>query len=147
MTVITEHASEGVLCCDNRTGQPSVTRARSALTTSDTERHDMATANLSTSRRRKSVSLNTYHPNRVEFSGTLATVDKPSDRRPHGARGHRILLRRSLVRKYLPSLRGMAVSYSKRGDRHDPRRKVGVITKARLDGPQIAFVISGVPVR
>jgi len=73
------------------------------------------------------------HPNRVAFRGVLTFVDVASDAAPSGARGHRVMLRKSATEKAIPSLLGMALDYAPSLDRHDARRKVGVITKADLE--------------
>lgn len=72
------------------------------------------------------------HPNRVPFHGVLTLVDTPSDKPPAGARGHRVMLTREATERALPSLLGMAVDYAPSLDRHDARRKIGVITAADL---------------
>jgi len=77
------------------------------------------------------------HPNRQPFRGVLTLVDVPSDRAPAGARGHRVLLTRRAADQGLPSLLGMALDYSPTLDRHDARRKVGVITKAEIVGRSV----------
>jgi hypothetical protein len=74
------------------------------------------------------------HPNRVGFRGVLTLVDVSSDRVPAGARGHRVVLTRSAAEAALPSLLGMALDYAPSFDRHDARRKVGVITRAEIVG-------------
>lgn len=74
------------------------------------------------------------HPNREPFRGVLTLVDTPSDKAPAGSRGHRVILTRSAAERALPSLLGMALDYSPRLDRHDARRKVGVITSAEIVG-------------
>jgi hypothetical protein len=74
------------------------------------------------------------HPNRAEFSGVLTTVDVPSQRAPSGAKGHLVVLSRRAAEAALPSLLGMALDYSPTLDRHDVRRKVGVITRAEIVG-------------
>ena len=77
------------------------------------------------------------HPNREPFRGVLTLVDTPSDKAPAGSRGHRVILTRTAAERALPSLLGMALDYSPRLDRHDARRKVGVITSAEIDGSAI----------
>jgi hypothetical protein len=77
------------------------------------------------------------HPNRVPFEGVLTTVDAPSDKAPSGARGHRVLLTREAAEQALPSLLGMAIDYRPAWDGHDSRRKIGVLTEARLAGNNI----------
>lgn len=72
------------------------------------------------------------HPNRVGFRGVLTFVDVASDAAPSGARGHRVMLKREATERALPSLLGMALDYTPSLDRHDARRKVGVITQADI---------------
>jgi len=77
------------------------------------------------------------HPNRAAFSGVLTMVDMPSQRAPSGAKGHLVVLTRRAAEAALPSLLGMALDYSPSLDRHDVRRKVGVITRAEIVGRNI----------
>lgn len=77
------------------------------------------------------------HPNRVPFEGVLTVVNTASDRAPSGARGHRVLLTREAAERALPSLLGMAVDYRPGWDGHDARRKVGLLTEAKLSGNQL----------
>ncbi len=77
------------------------------------------------------------HPNRAEFRGVLTLVDVASDRAPAGAKGHRVVLTRSAAERALPSLLGMALDYAPSFDRHEPQRKVGVITSADVVGREI----------
>jgi hypothetical protein len=74
------------------------------------------------------------HPNRAGFRGVLTTVDVASDKSPSGARGHRVMLTRGAAEAAIPSLLGMALDYSPALDRHDSRRKIGVITRAEIVG-------------
>lgn len=74
------------------------------------------------------------HPNRAGFRGVLTTVDVASDKAPSGARGHRVLLTRRAAEAAIPSLMGMGLDYSPALDRHDARRKIGVITRADIVG-------------
>lgn len=74
------------------------------------------------------------HPNRAEFRGVLTVVDAPSQRAPAGSKGRRVVLTRSAAEEALPSLIGMALDYAPSFDRHDVRRKVGVITSADVVG-------------
>lgn len=74
------------------------------------------------------------HPNRAGFRGVLTSVDVASDKSPSGARGHRVLLTRAAAEAAIPSLMGMGLDYSPGLDRHDARRKIGVITKAEIVG-------------
>lgn len=72
------------------------------------------------------------HPNRMGFRGVLTIVDVASDKSPSGARGHRVLLTRRAAEVAIPSLMGMGLDYSPSLDRHDARRKIGVITRAEI---------------
>ena len=74
------------------------------------------------------------HPNRVGFRGVLTVVDVASDKSPSGARGHRVLLTRRAAEAAMPSLMGMGLDYTPALDRHDARRKSGVITRADIVG-------------
>ena len=74
------------------------------------------------------------HPNRAGFRGVLTIVDVASDKSPSGARGHRVLLTRRAAEAAIPSLMGMGLDYSPALDRHDARRKIGVITRAEIVG-------------
>jgi len=74
------------------------------------------------------------HPNRVGFKGVLTIVDVASDKPPAGARGHRVLLTRRAAEAAIPSLLGMGLDYTPALDRHDVRRKIGVITRAEIVG-------------
>src|SRR5260370_34632076 len=73
-------------------------------------------------------------PNRAGFRGVLTIVDVASDKSPSGARGHRVLLTRRAAEAAIPSLLGMALDYSPALDRHDARRKIGLITRAEIVG-------------
>jgi len=77
------------------------------------------------------------HPNRAEFRGVLTLVDVASDKSPSGARGHRVLLTRRAAEAAIPSLLGMALDYSPTLDRHDARRKIGVVTRAEIVGRSV----------
>ena len=74
------------------------------------------------------------HPNRAGFRGVLTVVDAPSQRAPSGSKGRRVVLTRAAAEAALPSLLGMALDYAPSFDRHDVRRKVGVITSADVVG-------------
>jgi hypothetical protein len=77
------------------------------------------------------------HPNRTAFRGLLTVVDMPSQKAPLGAKGHLVVLTRAAADAALPSLIGMALDYAPTFDRHDVRRKVGVITRADIVGRRI----------
>jgi len=74
------------------------------------------------------------HPNRAGFRGVLTVVDEPSQRAPSGSKGRRVVLTRGAAEAALASLLGMALDYAPSFDRHDVRRKVGVITSADVVG-------------
>jgi hypothetical protein len=74
------------------------------------------------------------HPNRRGFRGVLTVVDVASQRAPSGSKGHRVVLTRAAAEAALASLLGMALDYAPAFDRHDQRRKVGVITSAEVVG-------------
>lgn len=77
------------------------------------------------------------HPNRVPFSGVLTVVDRPSDRAPSGAAGHRVVLPRRVAERALPSLLGMAVDYAPGLRGHDAQRKIGILTRAEIVGERL----------
>jgi hypothetical protein len=77
------------------------------------------------------------HPNRAAFQGVLTVVDLPSQRSPSGAKGHLVVLTKKAAETALPSLLGMALDYSPAFDRHDVKRKVGVITRADIIGQNL----------
>jgi hypothetical protein len=74
------------------------------------------------------------HPNRTNFRGVLTVVDMPSQRPPSGSKGKLVMLTRRAAEAALPSLLGMALDYAPSFDRHDVRRKIGVITSAEVVG-------------
>jgi hypothetical protein len=74
------------------------------------------------------------HPNRAEFRGVLTVVDAASQKAPSGSKGHLVMLTKMAAEAALPSLLGMALDYAPAFDRHDVRRKVGVITRAEIVG-------------
>jgi hypothetical protein len=74
------------------------------------------------------------HPNRAEFRGVLTLVDVPSQRAPSGSSGRKVVLTKKAAEAALPTLLGMALDYAPTFDRHDVRRKVGVITSAEIVG-------------
>jgi hypothetical protein len=77
------------------------------------------------------------HPNREAFRGVLTLVDVASDRPPSGSRGHLVVLTRRAAEEALPSLLGMGLDYAPGLDRHDTRRKVGIITRAEIVGRKL----------
>ncbi len=83
-------------------------------------------------------SLNNQHPNKMPFQATLLVCDEPSDKPPHGAQGHRILVTSEVAKSKLSGLPGMAVNYDPSDmDEHATQNKVGVITKAWMSGPEV----------
>src|SRR5271167_3754492 len=72
------------------------------------------------------------HPNRLPFRALLTLAGVASQRAPHGAQGHRVMLTRSAADAALPSLLGMALDYAPSLDSHDVRRKIGIITEATI---------------
>ena len=77
------------------------------------------------------------HPNRKAFEGVLTYLDRVSDRSPHGANGHCIILPRRVAERAIPSLLGMCIDYRPSWDGHDARRKIGLITDADISGSQL----------
>ncbi len=73
------------------------------------------------------------HPNRLQFRGRLTLVDRPSDKAPSGARGHRCILTHAAAEAALPGLIGMAIDFKDGWDGHNARQKIGVITLAKLN--------------
>lgn len=84
-----------------------------------------------------SIELEDENPNKMPFNGVLLLVDVPSTKPPHGSRGHRILVPKSVAKKRLSGLVGMGLNYEPSLQSHAPRRKVGVITEAWLDGDKV----------
>jgi hypothetical protein len=78
------------------------------------------------------------HPNKLPFTGTLLIVDEASSRPPNGSDGHRILVPKDVAKKNLESLIGMGLNYQPgKLSSHQPRHKVGVISKAWIDGNKV----------
>lgn len=78
------------------------------------------------------------HPNKLPFKAVLLICDEPSDKPPHGAQGHRILVTKEVAKKKIGGLPGMAVNYDPGDmDEHKTQHKVGVITKAWMEGPEV----------
>lgn len=70
--------------------------------------------------------------NKLKFSGILCTVDEPSDLPPFGSSGHRVKLNKSHAKKVLKSLEGQGVCVSDGLTTHNPKKKIGIITKVKL---------------
>lgn len=77
------------------------------------------------------------HPNHMPFRGTLLILDAPSDKPPHGSEGHRILVPAEAAQRKINTLINQGLNYAPDLAQHAPRRKVGVITKAWIDGNQL----------
>jgi hypothetical protein len=80
-----------------------------------------------------------YHPNKVPFSGVLCQLDQPSTRPPGNSAGlaKRVLLPRAVAEAALDSLLGMGVNVTMNLDGHDRTNKIGVITAAWIEGNEI----------
>lgn len=77
------------------------------------------------------------HPNEMKFRGVLVRLDEPSTRPPNGAEGHRIMVPTAVARKKLSTLLNMGLNYAPDMKHHAQRRKIGVITKAWIDGRDV----------
>jgi hypothetical protein len=77
------------------------------------------------------------HPNRIPFSGILARVGVPSDAAPTGSNGKRVLLTRAAAETALVSLLGMGVDMKADLHGHDTQKKIGIITRACIDGDAV----------
>src|ERR1017187_3799529 len=77
------------------------------------------------------------HPNKLKFKGVLVRLDEASSKPPNGAAGHRIFVSTEVAKKRLGSLIGMGLNYAPDLDSHAQQRKVGVITKAWIDGKDL----------
>lgn len=86
----------------------------------------------------RNVDAQDEHPNKMPFKGILLLTDQPSTKPPHGSQGHRIEVPTKVAQKKLKGLIGMAVNYDAIDlDGHSTRHKVGVITKAWIDGTKV----------
>lgn len=79
----------------------------------------------------------TGHPNKMKFKGVLVRLDEPSTKAPNGADGHRILVPTEVAKRRLQTLIGMGLNYTPSLDAHAQRRKVGVITRAWIEGKNL----------
>jgi len=77
------------------------------------------------------------HPNKMKLKGILVNLDSPSTKAPNGSDGHRILVPTDTAKRRLSSLVGMGLNYAPTLDGHAQKRKVGVITKAWIDGKNL----------
>lgn len=94
-----------------------------------------------TSVRMGDVTLDTdsTHPNWMPFKGTLLYVDEASQQPPHGSEGHQIFVSKKVAEERLKTLPGMAVNIDDDLEGHNPKKKIGVIQKAWLDGKRVNF--------
>lgn len=83
------------------------------------------------------VSDDKTHDNKMPFEGTLLLTDAPSDKPPHGSEGHRIYVSTRSAMDALPGIIGQAVNYQSDLTAHASRHKVGVITKAWMEGNKV----------
>lgn len=72
------------------------------------------------------------HPNQVPFKAVLHQVDRPSDRAPGGAQGHRVLIPRLVAERRLGTLLHMGLNVQAGLNGHQVTNKVGVITHAAV---------------
>jgi hypothetical protein len=77
------------------------------------------------------------HPNKMRFKGVLVRLDEPSTKPPNGSDGHKILLPTSVAKARLSTLIGMGLNYDPSLKQHAPRRKVGIINKAWIEGKDL----------
>lgn len=77
------------------------------------------------------------HPNLAPFKGTLLLLDEPSNQPPHGSDGHPIYVPTRVAEKRLNTLPGMGVNYQNDLEGHNPAKKVGVFTKAWIEGKKV----------
>lgn len=82
------------------------------------------------------------HINEMKFTGCLVTLDGPSSKAPNGSQGKKIWMPSKVAARRLHTLIGMGLNYKPELDGHAPRRKVGVIQKAWIDGKNL--MVSGI---
>jgi hypothetical protein len=82
--------------------------------------------------------IDANHPNKLPFSGILLLVDEASQKAPHGSEGHRIYVSKKAALQALEDIVGMGINYQPGNlDAHATRHKVGVVTKAWLEGNEV----------
>lgn len=74
------------------------------------------------------------HPNKMKLRGVLVRLNEPSTKAPNGSDGHRIMVPGDVAQKRLHTLVGMGLNYAPSLEQHAQRRKVGVITRAWIEG-------------
>jgi len=77
------------------------------------------------------------HVNALKFKGVLLLLDEPSNKPPNGSHGHRILIPTKVAKDNIKTLIGMGVDYENTLDKHNPKKKVGVIQKAWIEGNKL----------
>ncbi len=77
------------------------------------------------------------HPNKMPFRGVLVKLDQASNAAPHGSKGKKVVMSASAAQAGCSSLVGMAVNFTENFDGHDAQRKIGVITAASIEGPDL----------
>jgi hypothetical protein len=77
------------------------------------------------------------HPNLAPFKGTLLLLDQPSNQPPHGSEGHTIFVPTQVAVKRLDTLPGMGINYQNDLEGHNPAKKIGVISKAWVEGKKV----------
>lgn len=77
------------------------------------------------------------HPNAMPFKGVVTRIDEPSDRPPHGAQGHRVMIPRAVAEAKLSTLIGQAVNVADGTQDHNARKKIGVIQEAHINGNDV----------
>jgi len=82
-------------------------------------------------------SLDRSHPNKMLFKGILLFLDQPSQQPPHGSEGHQIEVPKEAAEHALKSLVGMGINYKPDLEGHDPKKKIGVISKAWIEGNKV----------
>lgn len=85
----------------------------------------------------ESIQADAAHPNKMKVRGVLVRLDEASDKPPNGAMGHRILVPTDVAKRRLRTLVGMGLNYAADLDGHAQQHKVGVITKAWIDGKDL----------
>lgn len=77
------------------------------------------------------------HVNALKFKGVLLLLDEASQKPPNGSHGHKILIPKEVAQKNLHTLIGMGIDYEDSFDKHNPKKKVGVIQKAWIVGNKL----------
>jgi hypothetical protein len=86
-------------------------------------------------------SLRARGMNDLRFSGTVVTLDTPSDRPPHGSQGKRVVVPSALARATIAQWEGLPLNMSDDGTDHEKTQVIGHITGASIRGK--ALVVHG----